>query len=195
MRGIINKGAVLAVFISVLLALAISLVRAAEAPYLQRQIDQLASPTPPAVPEPSFTQLAVKMFVVLLVIIGLIVLVGFGMRRLMKSRRVGAGKVASVVSVTHIVDRKYIAVVEVLGRTLILGVGSDAVTLLSDIGPAFISEVEESQSGRPASGGRDAQGFSDFLAERLSGMESAQASSFLETLTDQVKKKIARLKR
>ena len=134
------------------------------------------------------------MFVVLLVIIGLIIILGFVVKKMMKGRRLGSGKIATVLSVTHVVDRKYVAVVEVLGRTLILGVGADSVTLLSDIGPALMVEGEEDHSFGTPDRQQGAQGFSDVLADKLSTMESAQASSFLENLTDQVKRKIARLK-
>jgi len=165
--------------------------------YLNQELDNLASPTPvPAAPadEPSFTQLSVRMFIVLTVIVGLIILLGFGMRKFLKGKRFGSGRIASVLSVTHIVDRKYIAVVEVLGRTLIVGVGADSVTLLADIGPALPPETEEAGSSGGQDRDRDARGFSDVLADRQAGMESAQASSFLDDLTAQVKKKISRLK-
>ncbi len=168
--------------------------------YLNQELESLASPSPEpaasAAPadEPSFMQLSVRMFIVLTVVVGLIILLGFGMKRFLKGKRFGSGKIASVLSVTHVVDRKYIAVVEVLGRTLIVGVGADSVTLLSDIGPALPLEPEEAGFAVPGSRDRDAAGFSDVLADKLAGMESAQASSFLDDLSEQVKKKISRLK-
>jgi len=166
--------------------------------YLNQELQNLASPTPtpaPAAPaeEPSFTQLSVRMFIVLIIIVGLIILLGFGMRKFLKGKRFGSGRIASVLSVTHIVDRKYIAVVEVLGRTLIVGVGADSVTLLADIGPALPPETDEAGSSGGQDRDRDASAFSDVLADRQAGMESAQAS-FLDDLTTQVKKKISRLK-
>ncbi len=168
--------------------------------YLNQELESLASPSPEsaasAAPadEPSFMQLSVRMFIVLTVVVGLIILLGFGMRRFLKGKRFGSGKIANVLSVTHVVDRKYIAVVEVLGRTLIVGVGADSVTLLSDMGPALPLEQEEAGSSVPVSRDRDAAGFSDVLADKLAGLESAQASSFLDDLSEQVKKKISRLK-
>ena len=129
-----------------------------------------------------------------MVIVGLIVLLGFGMRKFVRGKRFGSGRIATVLSVTHIVDRKYVAVVEVLGRTLIVGIGADSVTLLSDIGPAIPLDADEVDTSSILSGDQDQAGFSDVLADRLSGMESNKASSFLDNLTDQVKKKISRLK-
>ncbi|MBN2207931.1 MAG: flagellar biosynthetic protein FliO [Candidatus Coatesbacteria bacterium] len=165
--------------------------------YLNQELDNLASPSPAtAVPaeEPSFTQLSVRMFIVLIVIVGLIILLGFGMRKFLKGKRFGSGRIASVLSVTHIVDRKYIAVVEVLGRTLIVGVGADSVTLLADIGPALPPDTEEASASEGQDRDRDARNFPDVLADRQAGIESAQTSSFLDDLTTQVKKKISRLK-
>ena len=168
--------------------------------YLNQELENLAAPSPTpaasAAPadEPSFVRLSVRMFIVLTVIVGLIVLLGFGMRRFLKGKRFGSGRIASVLSVTHIVDRKYIAVVEVLGRTLIVGVGADSVTLLSDIGPSLPPEAEDIGSPEDVSREQNTSGFSDVLADRLAGMEGPQASSFLDDLTEQVKKKISRLK-
>ena len=165
--------------------------------YLNQELGDLASPSPtPAAPagEPSFTQTAVEMFIYLTIIVGLIILLGFGMRKFMRGKRFGSGRIATVLSVTHIVDRKYIAVVEVLGRTLIVGVGADSVTLLSDIGPAIPLDAEEADSSAAVSRDQGPAGFSDVLADKLSGMESDKASSFLDSLTEQVKKKISRLK-
>jgi len=168
--------------------------------YLNQELESLVSPSPAppasAAPadEPSFVRLSVRMFIVLTVIVGLIILLGFGMRRFLKGKRFGSGRIASVLSVTHIVDRKYIAVVEVLGRTLIVGIGADSVTLLSDIGPALPSEAEDARSSEGVSRDQSTAGFSDVLADRLAGMETPQASSFLDDLTEQVKKKISRLR-
>ncbi len=165
--------------------------------YLNQELGDLSSPSPaPAAPagEPSFTNLSVRMFIVLMVIVGLIILLGFGMRKFMRGKRFGSGRIATVLSVTHIVDRKHIAVVEVLGRTLIVGIGADSVTLLSDIGPAIPLDADEADASSILSGEQDQAEFSDVLAGKLSGMESDKASSFLDSLTEQVKKKISRLR-
>ncbi len=169
----------------------------AQGEYLGNDLDELASPSPsPPKEAPSFTKMSVRMFIVLIVIVGLIILLGFFMRKFVKGRRFGSGKMATVLCVTHIVDRKYIAVVEVLGRTLIVGVGADSVALLADIGPA---PPLEAQAAVPPEGtnptSQPQERFSDALADKLSTMESDQAHSFLDSLTDQVKKKISRLKK
>lgn len=168
----------------------------AQGEYLGNALDELASPSPsPPKEAPSFTEMSVRMFIVLIVIVGLIILLGFFMRKSLKGRRFGSGKMATVLCVTHIVDRKYIAVVEVLGRTLIVGVGADSVALLADIGPALPIETEAGVAPEGAPPSRTQESFSDALADKLSTMESDQAHSFLDSLTDQVKKKISRLKK
>jgi len=183
----------------IILALLTPIDSWAQEDYLNEELESFVSPSPtPAASaaqanEPSFVRLSVRMFIVLTIIVGLIILVGFGMRRFLKGKRFGSGRIASVLSVTHIVDRKYIAVVEVLGRTLIVGVGADSVTLLSDIGPALPPEAEDAGSSEGVS--QNTTGFSDVLADKLTGMDAPQASSFLDDLTEQVKKKISRLKK
>lgn len=167
----------------------------AQGEYLGNELDELASPSPPPPKKaPSFTEMSVRMFIVLIVIVGLIILLGFFMRKFLKGRRFGSGKMATVLCVTHIVDRKYIAVVEVLGRTLIVGVGADSVALLADIGPALPGEAQAAVTPEGANPSQPQEGFSDALADKLSTMESDQAHSFLDSLTDQVKKKISRLR-
>ena len=171
----------------------------AKGEYLGNELNDLASPSPSSSPPkeaaPSFTEMSVRMFIVLTIIIGLIILLGFFMRKFLKGRRFGAGKMATVLSVTHIVDRKYIAVVEVLGRTLIIGVGADSVSLLADIGPALPLEAETPVTTENTAPAQPQESFSDALADKISTMESDEAHSFLNSLTDQVKKKISRLKK
>jgi len=171
----------------------------AQGEYLGNALDELASPSPSPSPSPpkaapSFTEMSVRMFIVLIVIVGLIILLGFFMRKFVKGRRFGSGKMATVLCVTHIVDRKYIAVVEVLGRTLIVGVGADSVALLADIGPALPLDAQAAVTPEGTPPSQPQERFSDALADKLSTMESDQAHSFLDSLTDQVKKKISRLK-
>lgn len=188
-------------FYGLIAALSASPVRAlAQEGYLEQELKELSAATPSPTPlqaapnDFSFFNTAATMFVVLLLIIGLIVLLGFVLKTFLKGKRFGSGKIATVLSVTHVVDKKYVAAVEVLGRTLILGIGADSVNLLADLGVAFVSEGEEAgASGVDAS--TSAEEFSNVLAERVSTMEEGEATSFLETLTDQVKKRAERLKR
>ncbi|MBN1593689.1 MAG: flagellar biosynthetic protein FliO [Candidatus Coatesbacteria bacterium] len=167
--------------------------------YLDRELGGLSSPPPSGTSppeEPSFASLSIRMFIVLLVIIGMIILLGFGMKKFMRGKRFGSGRIATVLSVTHIVERKYIAVVEVLGRTLIVGVGADSVNLLADIGPTMPLEGGTAEEAASDSGNTQNKAeFSEVLADKISGMESEQATSFLDDLTEQVKKKISRLER
>ncbi|HUT03831.1 MAG TPA: flagellar biosynthetic protein FliO [bacterium] len=195
MRGKAYLGFIL--IAGVLLASVLPVPLWAQGEYLGNALDELASPSPsPSPPKeaPSFTEMSVRMFIVLIVIIGLIILLGFFMGKFLKGRRFGAGKMATVLCVTHIVDRKYIAVVEVLGRTLIVGVGADSVALLADIGAALPLEAQAAVTPEGTNPKENQEGFSDVLADKLSTMESDQAHSFLDSLTDQVKKKISRLK-
>ena len=164
--------------------------------YLETELKGISNNTTPA-QEPSLARLSVKMLIVLIIIVGLIIVLGFGLKKFMKGRRLGADKITTVLSVTHIVDRKYVAIIEVLGRTLIIGIGADSVTLLSEISAPFLSETGDGQTSSPESGNPQeaARDFTQVLGDKLSNENATDNPSFLEALSDQVKKKISRIKR
>jgi flagellar biosynthetic protein FliO len=108
-----------------------------------------APPAPKKTGEYDLIGSSVRMIGALGVVLGLIFVVLWVIRRFFTQRPlVAGGQVISILAARHIAPKKQIVVVEVEGHKLVLGLAGDSITYLTRLGPS--AESDRSQDRGPA---------------------------------------------
>lgn len=112
---------------------------------------------------------SIKMFGTLLLVVGVIVLVFYIMKRFRLVPFQG-GKEARMrlLGTLHLAPKRLVALVEVCGEWLVLGVGTESISLLSKVDPSAATE------GNTAGGSADGLSFEGALRKRLFGSGAQQ---------------------
>lgn len=99
---------------------------------------------------PSFSKSLVKSFISLLIVLGLLILTAYILKRFFfkGTKFDSSGKSLRILSSIYIGDKKRICLVEVLGRILVLGVTNTSIDLLTEIeGDKVMDIVSDEEKG------------------------------------------------
>jgi flagellar protein FliO/FliZ len=100
---------------------------------------------------PDFFAAAIKMIVVLGILVGVLILSLYAVRKLSGRRDAQArGQLIRVVATTYVGVKKCVSLVEVPGAVLILGITNDRINLLHKVENGNIVEEISAHESRPA---------------------------------------------
>ena len=155
-----------------------------------------------------------RMVVMLSLVLALIFVIFFLFKKfVLKNTLFGGGeKIIKVLSTGYLAPKKNIALVEVAGEILVLGISNDNISLLANIDDEHrIERIKNSQS-KPGAGGvmsstggsisrdsmlagapRSVQGFAKYL-KQFSGKEGDSREQSVMAVTDQIRKNMGRVK-
>ena len=164
-------------------------------------------------PEPvSLLSSGLRMVTTLSLVLGLIFLLFFGFKKyVLKNTAFGGGKLVQVLSTNFLAPKKNIALVEVAGEVLVLGVSDQNISLLTSIRePERIEEIKnahgdngpgtdwkqgvpKSAAGKTSSASSNAaQMFSKYL-KQFSGSGSGKQAS-VDAVTEKIRRNMGRLR-
>ncbi|MBT3514849.1 MAG: flagellar biosynthetic protein FliO [Nitrospina sp.] len=126
---------------------------------------------------------SLRMVTTLLLVLGLIFLLFFGFKKyVLKNTAFGGGKMVHILGTSFLAPKKNIALVEVAGEILVLGVSDQNISLLTSISePRRIEEIKNAH-GNNLNNMDSKQGVSKNLKEKTSFASSNAANMFSKYL-------------
>ena len=126
---------------------------------------------------------SLRMVTTLLLVLGLIFLLFFGFKKyVLKNTAFGGGKMVHILSTSFLAPKKNIALVEVAGEILVLGVSDQNISLLTSISePRRIEEIKNAH-GNNVNNKELKQGVAEGLKEKTSLASSNAANMFSKYL-------------
>lgn len=161
----------------------------------------------------SLMSTGMRMVVMLFLVLALIFIIFFLFKKfVLKNTLFGGGeKIIKVLSTGYLAPKKNIALVEVAGEILVLGISNDNISLLANIDDEHRIERIKNSQNKPGAGGsmfstsdstsrdsilagapRSIQGFAKYL-KQFSGKEDSREQSVM-AVTDQIRKNMGRIK-